>query len=187
MSDQQGVAAEQEGQGSPGCQPGYNIHTAALFVMPRVTKGLSRIDTTRNGMVLLGVTAGVIMSDMGTFRIPIELENPARPGERRLVPLALVDTGAELSWVPSEVLESLGVERYSHLSFRQASGVVIERWVGPAFIHVGGKRTTDDVVFGEPGDLTLLGARTLEGLNLRIEPTTKRLVDAGPVPAAVAS
>ena len=33
--------------------------------------------------------------------------------------------------------------------------------------------------------LELLGARTLEGLNVRIEPTTKQLVDAGPAPAAV--
>jgi hypothetical protein len=30
----------------------------------------------------------------------------------------------------------------------------------------------------------LLGSRTLEGLNLRVEPVTKRLVDAGPAPAA---
>jgi hypothetical protein len=45
----------------------------------------------------------------------------------------------------------------------------------------------DDIVFGEPGDLTLLGARSLEGLDLRIEPVTKRLVDAGPAPAAVAA
>jgi hypothetical protein len=39
-------------------------------------------------------------------------------------------------------------------------------------------------VFGEPGDLVLLGARSLEGLNLRVEPATRQLVDAGPVSAA---
>ena len=42
-------------------------------------------------------------------------------------------------------------------------------------------------MFGEPDDLVLLGSRTLEGLNFRIEPVTKRLVDAGPAPAAVAA
>jgi hypothetical protein len=47
-----------------------------------------------------------------------------------------------------------------------------------------GERTAADVVFGEPGDLVLLGSRTLEGLNFRVEPVTKRLVDAGPSPAA---
>jgi predicted aspartyl protease len=125
------------------------------------------------------------MADMGTFRISVELENPARPGERRRVENVLVDTGGELSWIPADVLEALGIERFSQWRFRQANGTMVERWVGPAFIHAVGKRTTDDVVFGEPGDLVLLGARSLEGLNLRVEPATRRLVDAGPVPAAV--
>jgi len=125
--------------------------------------------------------------DMGTFRVDVEIENPARPGERRTLTSVLVDTGAELSWVPAAVLEALGIERYSTWRFRQADGTVIERWVGAAFVHVAGKRTTDDLVFGEPGDLVLLGSRSLEGLNFRVEPVTKRLVDAGPAPAAVAA
>ena len=124
------------------------------------------------------------MSDMGTFRIDVEIENPARGGERRRVTNVLVDTGAELSWFPADVLDALGIERFSRWRFRQADGSVLERWVGPAFVHVIGKRTTDDVVFGEPGDLVLLGARSLEGLNLRVEPVTRQLVDAGPAPAA---
>jgi predicted aspartyl protease len=124
--------------------------------------------------------------DVGTFRVEIEIENPTRPGERRTLTSVLVDTDAELSWVPAQALESLGIERYSKRHFRQADGTILERWAGGAFIYVAGKRTTDDVVFGEPGDLVLLGSRTLEGLNFRIEPVTKQLVDAGPAPAAVA-
>lgn len=121
---------------------------------------------------------------MGTFRVDVEIENPGRPGQRRAIAQMLVDTGAELSWIPALVLDSLGIERYSTWRFRQADGTVIERWVGAAFLHLAGKRTADDVVFGEPNDLTLLGARTLEGLNVRVEPVTRRLVDAGPAPAA---
>ena len=124
--------------------------------------------------------------DMGTFRVDVEIENPAKPGKRRRITSVLVDTGAELSWVPADVLESLGIERYEKRHFRQADGTIIERWAGAAFVHVAGKRTTDDVVFGEPRDLVVLGSRTLEGLNFRIEPVTKQLVDAGPAPAAVA-
>jgi len=124
------------------------------------------------------------MPDMGTFRVDVEIENPVRPGERRTLTSVLVDTGAELSWVPAKVLESLGIERYNTWHFRQADGTILERWAGPAFIHVAGKRATDDVVFGEPGDLVLLGAHTLEGLNFRIDPVTRQLVDAGPAPAA---
>lgn len=125
--------------------------------------------------------------DMGTVRVDVEIENPTRPGTRRMIPSVLVDTGAELSWVPADVLESLGIERNNKWLFRQADGTILERWTGIVVIGIGGKRTGDDVVFGEPGDLVLLGSRTLEGLNVRVEPVTKRLVDAGPAPAAAVS
>ena len=128
------------------------------------------------------------MSDeMGSFRIDVEIENPAHPGDKRLIRSVLVDTGAELSWVPAQVLESLGVQRNNRWHFRQANGTVLERWTGIVVLSVAGKRTGDDVVFGEPGDLVLLGSRTLEGLNFRVEPVTKQLVDAGPAPAAAAA
>lgn len=122
--------------------------------------------------------------EMGSFRVDIEVENPSRPGERREVRSVLVDTGAELSWIPAPVLESLGISRYRKARFRQASGAILERWIGAAFIHVAGVQTVDDVVFGEPADLVILGSRSLEGLNFRIDPVRKQLVDAGPVLAA---
>jgi len=36
------------------------------------------------------------MSDMGTFRTTIVIENPLRRGDKRALPDTLVDTGAEL-------------------------------------------------------------------------------------------
>ena len=80
--------------------------------------------------------------DMGTFRVDIEIENPARPGERRIVPSALVDTGAELTWVPAPVLETLGIERLKAWHFRQADGTILERWVGSARVYAGGTVAT---------------------------------------------
>jgi len=65
--------------------------------------------------------------EMGSFRIDMEIENPARPGERRTLRSVLVDTGAELSWAPPEILESLGVERNNKWHFRQADGTILER------------------------------------------------------------
>jgi predicted aspartyl protease len=127
---------------------------------------------------------GTVRDEMGTFRVDIELENPARPGAKRVLAAVLVDTGAELSWVPAEVLESLGVARNNRWRLRQADGTVLERWTGSVLVRVLGKHAADEVVFGEPGDLVLLGARTLEGLNYRVDPVTRRLVDAGPAPAA---
>lgn len=96
----------------------------------------------------------------------------------------LVDTGAELACVPAALLESLGVARSRRRRFRHADGTVLERWTGTLVLSVGGKRGGNEVVFGESGDRTLLGARSLEGLNLRAERTTRTLVDAGPAPAA---
>ena len=121
---------------------------------------------------------------MGTFRIDIEIENPRYPGARQTIHAVLVDTGAELSWIPADILESLRIERRNQWRFRQADGTVLERWTGPAFVYAAGRTTTDEVVFGEPGDLVLLGARSLEGLNLRVDPHSKQLIDAGPAPAA---
>ena len=107
--------------------------------------------------------------DMGTFRIDIQIENPALPGPRRDLRAVLVDTGAELSWIPAWLLESLGIQRRKISRFRQANGTILERWVGFAIGHAGGTFTNDEVVFGEPGDPVLLGARSLGGLNLKVD------------------
>jgi hypothetical protein len=72
-------------------------------------------------------------------------------------------------------------------TFVKADGTALARSTGYAIVHVAGTETSDEVVFGEPEDLVLLGARSLEGLNLRVEPVTKRLVDAGLAPAAAAA
>jgi predicted aspartyl protease len=128
-----------------------------------------------------------VTNDMGTFRVDPEIENPLRPGQRRRLQGVLVDTGAELSWFPAELLEALGIERRKVCHFRQADGTVLSRWTGGVWVYLAGVWTADEVVFGEPGDLVLLGSRSLEGLNLRIDPVSKRLVDAGPAPAAVAA
>jgi predicted aspartyl protease len=124
---------------------------------------------------------------MGTFRTEVRIENPARVGVVETLGDVLVDAGAELTWVPASILEGLGVHRVKRLRFRQADGTVLERWTGFAIVHAADTCTADEVVFGEPGDRTLLGARSLGGLNVRVDPVRKQLVDAGPAPAAAAA
>ena len=51
------------------------------------------------------------MERMGLFRTIIEIESWDQRGRRRAVPDTLVDTGSEYTWVPREVLESLGIRR----------------------------------------------------------------------------
>jgi len=87
--------------------------------------------------------------------------------------------------VPEKSLERIGIRREKKdVAFVLANGQQITRSVGFAIVRLDKFFTIDEIVFAEPGDLQLLGARTLEGLNLVIEPTRRRLVAAGPVPAA---
>jgi predicted aspartyl protease len=98
----------------------------------------------------------------------------------------MVRTTYAMSWIPTPVLESLGLARTKQLRFRKATGEIVERWTAGAVVHAAGTRTIDEVVFGEPGDPSLLGAPTLEGLNVVVDPIIRRLVDGGAMPAAVA-
>ncbi len=97
----------------------------------------------------------------------------------------LVDSGAELTWINAETLDKAGVARENKTyRFMTATGQEISRTVGYAIICVGEAETIDEVVFGEPGDLEILGARTLEGMNLRVDARAKKLVAGGPILAA---
>jgi predicted aspartyl protease len=120
------------------------------------------------------------LGPMGTFFIDIAIESHQTRGRTAQIPHVLVDTGAEATWLPREVLESIGVVPEGREQYQLADGRVLEREVGFVIVHVAGRRTSDDVVFGAPGDLSLLGARSLEGLNLRVDARAKRLIPAGP-------
>jgi predicted aspartyl protease len=122
---------------------------------------------------------------MGTFHVRCKLENPADRTKSVVIPKLLVDTGSEFTWVSERMLERIGIGREKKdLQFVLANGQEITRSVGFAIIRFDKYFTIDEVVFAEPGDLQLLGAHTLEGLNLIIEPTRRRLIAAGPLPAA---
>ena len=129
----------------------------------------------------------LIVDAMGTFHVDIAIESHILRGRVARIPHVLVDTGAEATWLPREILESLDVVPEGREQYQMADGRVLERQVGYVIVHVAGKRTSDDVVFAEPGDLSLLGARSLEGLNLRVDARAKRLVPAGPIITATAT
>jgi len=97
----------------------------------------------------------------------------------------MVDTGSEYSWIAEERLAQLGVAPVRIDRFETADGRILERHVGFAMLHAGGRSAPSVVVFAQPGDMVLLGAHGLEGLNLRVDLGRKELVPAGPVPAAV--
>jgi len=122
---------------------------------------------------------------MGTFHISCLAENQADRARSVRIPRVLVVTGSEHTWLPAPKLEQIGITREKKdIKFVMANGEIITRSVGFAILRVGKYFTTDEVVFAEPGDLLILGARTLEGLNVIVDAARKRLVAAGPFPAA---
>ncbi|HYU33708.1 MAG TPA: hypothetical protein VEW48_16265 [Thermoanaerobaculia bacterium] len=124
---------------------------------------------------------------MGTFYARCKLENPVERTRSAVVSKLLVDPGSEFTWALGRTLEKIGVQREKKdVAFVLANGQQVTRSIGFAIIRLNKAFTIDEVVFAEPGDLQLLGARTLEGLNLAVQPGRKRLVAAGPLPAAPA-
>ena len=122
---------------------------------------------------------------MGLFSIECVIENQQHRTRTVRVSNVLVDTGSELTWINQDSLNKIGIGTEKRdLRFVMANGETITRSVGFAILHVGDAVTTDEVVFGEAGDLQLLGARTLEGLNLRVDSRNRKLVASGPLIAA---
>jgi hypothetical protein len=51
-------------------------------------------------------------------------------------------------------------------------------------VRVGQRETTDEIVFAEKGDYVLLGARSMEGLLLWVDPKNKKLIEIEASPVA---
>ena len=121
------------------------------------------------------------MSQMGAFKVSGEVARIESPRTFVRIDGMWVDTGSELSWLPRGTLEEAGVDIVKKdLAFVMADGRELTRSVGYAILRVGEFETVDEVVFAEPGDLRLLGARTLEGFGASVDPRGKRLVASGP-------
>ena len=122
---------------------------------------------------------------MGTFHVRCKLENPGDRSKSVVIPKLLVDTGSEFTRVSERMLERIDIGReIKDVRFILANGQEVTRSVGFAIIRLDKFFTIDEVVFAEPGDLQILGAHTIEGLNLIVEPARRRLIAAGPLPAA---
>ena len=50
------------------------------------------------------------------------------------------------------------------------------REVGYAILSAGGFETNDEVVFGQDGDMSIIGVRTIEGFGVTVDNIAHRLV-----------
>ena len=122
---------------------------------------------------------------LGTFYASCRVENHVDQEKSAEVPKLLVDSGVEFTRINAETLKNIGVKREKKdYTFVMANGQHTTRAVGFAIIRVGDAVTIDEVIFGEPGDLQILSARSLEGMNLRVDSRAKKLVAGGPILAA---
>ena len=119
---------------------------------------------------------------MGLTVLEIEVGNPSTPEVTETIEL-LIDSGAIYSVVPAPVLERLGIRPLVQQEFRLADGSKITRRKGGTMFKYGDRIGVADVIFGEEGDYTLLGAFTLEALGLSLNPLRRELT---PLPMLLA-
>ncbi len=111
---------------------------------------------------------------MSTFSVELEVGDPQ--GERWEKVSVPVDTGSAYTVVPRILLERLGVKLLRRARFRLADGRTFDQEIGQTWVRFNGIGAIRIVAFGDEGDEPLLGADTLQGLLLVIDPVGERLV-----------
>ena len=111
---------------------------------------------------------------MGTFNWPLRISGMNGGPSREIE--ATVDTGAAYTTLPARLLRELGVEPMGQRRFLLADGRRVDMDYGQAWVAIDGERVVSIVVFGEDDAPPLLGAYTLEGLALAVDPVEQRLV-----------
>lgn len=89
-----------------------------------------------------------------------------------------MDTGFGLTWLPGQVLRDIGTMPRRGRVFELANKQIVRRPVGYGILRAEGYEANDEGVFAEPGDLSLLGVRTLEGFGVTVDPVGKRFLAA---------
>jgi len=114
---------------------------------------------------------------VGTFTVEVQLAHPARPDKKQELKL-LVDTGSAYTWVPSTVLGVLGLSPTTSRRVRTIQGNVVERPAAEVLLTLDGQTLHTICLFGQPGELEVLGAVTLEQFGLGVGPVQQRLIPA---------
>jgi predicted aspartyl protease len=111
---------------------------------------------------------------MGITNVKAIVGSPA-DSTRTLEVEFLVDSGATYSLVPAEILSELQITPHSVREFVPGNGEFVNRRMGTATFEYLGVRGDSLVMFGQPGDAPLLGATTLEGFGLILDPFRREL------------
>jgi predicted aspartyl protease len=120
---------------------------------------------------------------MSLFKVSVVARNTKDESLATAPVEALVDSGSELTWLPRDVLLGIQITPLRKRSFSTATQQRVSRETGYAILSAEGYETVDEVVFAEPGDLTLLGVRTLEGFGVLVDNIAHRFVATGTIVA----
>ena len=110
---------------------------------------------------------------MGTFTYPLEVISA--DGSRCEMVDATVDTGSTYTCLPATMLQELGITPIERIKSELADGSIVEDAVGEVRVRVEGVERSTIVIFAEEGAPALLGAYTLEGALLVVDPVRQRL------------
>ena len=111
---------------------------------------------------------------MGLFSVTVRLHSLLDDSFTDLS--ATVDTGANFSMIPANVLDDLGVERAHRAAFELADGSRAEYDVGELRVTVEGQTTHTWAGFAEVGTEPLLGCYAMDGLMLAADPYAGKLI-----------
>jgi predicted aspartyl protease len=114
---------------------------------------------------------------MGIVKVRISITNPSDRARRREIPDVIVDTGASWTTIPKSLADELGLEIVGRRRVMTANGA-IEVQQSHAMIEYDGHVSFSDIMISSTYPGVLLGALTLEGMALAVDPKSGRLIDS---------
>lgn len=111
---------------------------------------------------------------MGEIRVKCRLN---KVGEKKGIEIdALVDTGAVMTLLPEDLVDSLGLERNGKVVVSLANDQKVELQVAmPLALAIGDRSMVTDCLVGPPQSEPLIGQLVLERLDLIIDPLKRTI------------
>ena len=111
---------------------------------------------------------------MGIIHIKGRVSNIKNESKKKELEF-LVDSGAQYTLLPKDVVETLGLKPTRVQEFILGDGQIVKRKIGEAYIEIQGEKQPTTVILGEKKDSALLGAVTLEQMGLILDPFNREL------------
>ncbi|MCL5021005.1 MAG: hypothetical protein M1339_04945 [Bacteroidetes bacterium] len=114
---------------------------------------------------------------MSSFRVQVVAINPEEEAQMTQSIETIVDTGAELSSLPRNLLHGTGVKSGKKRIMVTAAVERVELEVGYAILRTKGFEAIDEVIMGEKSDFVLSGERPIEGFGLVVDNIGHRFIN----------